>query len=504
MDAISGIYSVEVTQTQLIKARTQLRIYLEKFRNKLKGKNRVYVAQTVRLVDSLISYMQRTVNAKANEGIVSTADLLTGKGADQINLYKLSQYLQESKLARKVDGYTVHIEEKEYKKNKDESISTPVLTQVQSFFHALTYPAAEGQFFYSCDSSLEANNVSLKYLLLDPANHFKDIVEEARAVILAGGTMSPVCFLNTSFRSNKFQMEDYKNHLFPYLPSDRLTTLSCGHVIPKENLLAIPFSTSQDGIPFDFTFENRNNPKLLTSLGQTIISLAKIIPDGLVIFFPSYAYLAQVLTHWRSQNILTTLETVKKVLFETQSSPTSTESLLQTYSSAILDPPTVSPSSTHCPNGAILLSVIGGKLSEGINFSDRLGRGVFIVGLPYPNIHTAEWKAKLAYIEAAATAKGASAAQGKSAAREFYENACLRAVNQSIGRAIRHRADFAIIGLLDRRFQSARIMSKLPGWIRDGVVSVDEDSRSGVSSSGGGFQGVLGRVARFFKEKELE
>lgn len=39
--------------------------------------------------------------------------------------------------------------------------------------------------------------VTLKYQLLNPANAFKDLTDEARAVVLAGGTMEPVsrkCF----------------------------------------------------------------------------------------------------------------------------------------------------------------------------------------------------------------------------------------------------------------------------------------------------------------------
>jgi len=58
MDSISGIYGVEISLKQLKKARAQLGIYLQKFRNRLKGKNRVYIAQVVRVIDSLAGYLE--------------------------------------------------------------------------------------------------------------------------------------------------------------------------------------------------------------------------------------------------------------------------------------------------------------------------------------------------------------------------------------------------------------------------------------------------------------
>lgn len=65
----------------------------------------------------------------------------------------------------------------------------------------------------------------------------------------------------------------------------------------------------------------------------------------------------------------------------------------------------------------------------------------------------------------------------------------MRAVNQSIGRAIRHANDYATVLLLDRRFGTHRIRSKLPKWIGDDVKVCDEWSSAA--------RGVAG----FFREK---
>jgi len=200
MDTISSLHSITISLQQLKRSRAQIGVYLQKFRNRLKGKNRVYVTQLVRLLDSLAAFLQqKSVAAKETGALVKAVDLLAGKGVDQINLYKLMHYLQESKLARKVDGYIVDVEERAKKdasagsgqpyRNITEA-TIPVLTHIQGFISILADPAAEGRFFF--ESSEDDRDVKLKYMLLDPTYHFREVVEEARAVILAGGTMSPV------------------------------------------------------------------------------------------------------------------------------------------------------------------------------------------------------------------------------------------------------------------------------------------------------------------------
>ena len=44
-----------------------------------------------------------------------------------------------------------------------------------------------------------------------------------------------------------------------------------------------------------------------------------------------------------------------------------------------------------------------------------------------------------------------STEEGRTPGQTYYENKCMKSVNQAIGRAIRHANDFASIVLLDKR-----------------------------------------------------
>uniref|UniRef100_A0A0M3KJ10 Probable ATP-dependent RNA helicase DDX11 (inferred by orthology to a human protein) n=1 Tax=Anisakis simplex TaxID=6269 RepID=A0A0M3KJ10_ANISI len=54
---------------------------------------------------------------------------------------------------------------------------------------------------------------------------------------------------------------------------------------------------------------------------------------------------------------------------------------------------------------------------------------------------------------------------GAGSGSEHYETSCLHAVNQAIGRAIRHRNDYAAIILIDSRYSKPNIEKGLPTWI---------------------------------------
>lgn len=275
-------------------------------------------------------------------------------------------------------------------------------------------------------------------------------------------------------------MDDYLRHLLAYVDPGRIQMFSCGHIIPKENLLAVTVGSGALSVEFDFTFEKRNSAPLIEALGRSLVDISGSIPDGVVVFFPSYAYLDCVVSSLKSSRIWDDLQKQKSIFMESKAT-SSADQILDEYSRAIA-----------AKRGGMLLSVVGGKLSEGINFSDALGRGVVVVGMPFPNIHSAQWKAKLEYIERSTASQTGKIEDGKAAARSFVENACMRAVNQSVGRAIRHKADYAAILLLDKRYGNERIARKLPAWIQQGLIH----------SQSRGFAKTVDGLRAFFKARD--
>lgn len=129
------------------------------------------------------------------------------------------------------------------------------------------------------------------------------------------------------------KMSDVINQLFADLPSERLSTFSCGHIIPASSLRTVVVSQGPRGQPLEFTSPRQKDPAVvclfslsylceyilrLTSnqvaeLGQILMNLASCIQYGMVVFFPSYSFLNACKAAWQSSGILDRVQTKKKV-----------------------------------------------------------------------------------------------------------------------------------------------------------------------------------------------
>lgn len=121
------------------------------------------------------------------------------------------------------------------KRSETRSAFLSAFYRVQAFLLSLANSDEDGRVLVSVER-LDGRPpaVSMKYQLLNPSEHFKEVVEEARSVVLAGGTMAPVRpppASSTPVRSRTSgQINDFRQQLFSYLPPDKLSIFSCSHV----------------------------------------------------------------------------------------------------------------------------------------------------------------------------------------------------------------------------------------------------------------------------------
>uniref|UniRef100_A0A665VJE8 ATP-dependent DNA helicase DDX11 n=1 Tax=Echeneis naucrates TaxID=173247 RepID=A0A665VJE8_ECHNA len=482
-DTLSCIHSAELTGAQLCRAHSQLTQYSDRYKSRLKAKNVMYIKQILFVIEGLVHVLGGKVGQNPqNQATQTGTEMLTINNflftaqIDNINLFKvLQKYFEKSMISRKLGGFvekyagsgvSLHTQSSSNKENRrtvglnrflqtlqtsqnqqgslepDKVLSASPMMQVEGFFMALTNSNSDGRVIVHKQGTLSEGSV--KFLLLNPAVHFAQVLKECRAVVIAGGTMQPV--------------SDFKQELLfsAGVGEERITEFSCGHVIPPDNILPLILCSGPSGQQLDFTFQNRDSPQMMDETGRILSNICNVVPGGVVCFFPSYEYSRRIISHWEATGALARLANKKKI-FQEPKKANQVEQVLNNFSHCIKV-----KLSHNGLTGALLFSVVGGKMSEGINFSDDLGRCVVMVGMPYPNIKSPELQEKMSYLDKHLPHSG-----GRSPGQALVENLCMKAVNQSIGRAIRHRGDYSSIVLCDRRYSRPATLLKLPTWIKD-------------------------------------
>lgn len=463
IDTISAIYSSAVSFGELKSIRKGLQVYMRRFNGKMNPGNRINLTKLHTLVTLLAKFIKQQINqGKVAPGTeVDANDIFAGTTGDLLNVYPLMEYINKSKIAFKLQTYMDKEEQRKHPEEKHHS-STPLLFKVRSFMYCLANTSTSGKFFFDHDGP-DADGTVLKYLLLDPSEPFREVVEEARCVLMAGGTMEPVT--------------DFTDFLVPYIDQKQINTFSCDHIVEEDHLEVYPIARSGNEA-FEFTFNKRNDMKMLTELGRSLLRIIEQVPAGVVLFFPSYKYLAQVVAVWKSTGLLRLIEQRKRLF--TESRDVNVDDVLRDYSAQIRVE----------GKGAVLFSVVGGKMSEGINFSDDLARAVVMIGLPYPNVKSGDLIARSNYIEQKTLQAGGTSTEAKKRSQEMYQNICMKAVNQSVGRAIRNIDDYAVIYLIDSRYRTPRVQTKLSRWIQKRLMPTDD------------IGGALKRTSEFFATKQ--
>jgi chromosome transmission fidelity protein 1 len=454
---VNEIHAAVVTSVDLSTVRSAILVYVDKYKSRLASRSLFSIRQLVAVIDGLLSVLakapQPTIGQLPDARVVTSPELIFDAGIENLNLFALSLFLSNSRLCQKLGGFIdaerASETDRPFSNESEARLDSNDLSESQSKTK-LSISAVE-RFLQSLNSSKDhsrvviysstATNLSsrrlpkstgyLRYFMLRPGGLFSSAVRSARAVLLVGGTLSP--------------RQVMKDTLLRELSSRPVVEFECDHVIPASNLMAIALSESSSRKILEFTHRTKNDSQLMDELGRSLIRVTEVSRGGIVLFFASYSYMNAVLERWKVAGIETILMQLKPVFSEARGS----SSAWMDYSSAIAE---------NAQRGAILAAVMGGRLSEGINFSDDLGRVVIVVGMPFPNANDVE------------TAEVLRTLDTSSERSAYLENSCMTIVNQAIGRAIRSSSDYATIVLCDRRFNRPHILDKLPKFIRQSLA----------------------------------
>ncbi|CAI4212461.1 unnamed protein product [Parascedosporium putredinis] len=184
----------------------------------------------------------------------------------------------------------------------------------------------------------EIPNPVLHFVCLDAAIAIKPVFERFRSVIITSGTISPLEMYPRMLNFSTVVQESYSMSL------------------ARRSFLPMIVTRGSDQASISTSFQVRNEPGVVRNYGTLLTEFAKITPDGMVVFFPSYLYMESIISMWQGMGILDDIWKYKLILVETPDAQ-ETSLALETYRTA-------------CCNGrgAVLLCVARGKVSEGIDF----------------------------------------------------------------------------------------------------------------------------------------
>ena len=306
-----------------------------------------------------------------------------------------------------------------------------------------------------------------------------------RSFLFTSGTLSPL----DTFAS-EFQLS------FPI-------RLENAHIIPPHHILLSVIERGPAGHPLLSSYSNRSNAAYVSDLGAAVVNVCRVVPDGVLVFFPSYFALEGCRDEWERGGVMARIRALKVVVVEPRVSA-EFSAAIGDYQAAIVSAKKErgrGGGGGGGVTGAIFFAVCRGKVSEGLDFADANGRAVIITGLPFPALHEPKVRIKREFLDqqrsiAASAASSSSSSFSSSphpppslllTGNAWYQQQASRAVNQAIGRVIRHSTDYGAILLLDQRFASLHQQQQLSAWVRQ-HVSVHHSFASAVQPLRGFFK----------------
>lgn len=256
------------------------------------------------------------------------------------------------------------------------------------------------------------DGTALHLRLLDPAVAAKKVFDAVHASVLMSGTLRPPEALRDllGLEEARSMVRTYDD---PFPPEHRLTLIAQG------------VSTR---------YKDRG-PEAWDAMARIVADVCDAARGNVALFAPSYEILRELAI------ALDPYQLQKPLIQEVQNmTKADRDGVLDQLRGAKND------------GGALLMGVLGGSFSEGVDFPENLLSAVFVAGLPLPPPDL-EVDATIEYFEKRFPGKGRLWA---------YTVPAMNKTTQAMGRAIRGPDDKAAIILLDFRYQQQPYRSFLP------------------------------------------
>lgn len=291
----------------------------------------------------------------------------------------------------------------------------------------------------------------------NPGIAISGLKSEVHAMILTSGTLSPL----QSF-SSELQIA------FPIRLENK-------HLIKPQQVYVGVLEKGPMNRVLSSEFKTRTTNEYMMELGSSLVTISRRIPFGMLVFFASYKHMEDCLEFWQRHRLgnLTVMEQLEKnkhVVSEPRGGgQDAVKQVFADYSMSL---------STN--GGAMMMAVMRGKVSEGMDFSDNFARCVVIAGIPYPYLKDPRITGKRQYMDQQCWKSNQNAHSkskdgtiyGNVNGQAWYQQQAARAVNQAIGRVIRHRFDYGAILLADRRFAWSKNQESISSWVRPHIKVV--------------------------------
>jgi DNA excision repair protein ERCC-2 len=280
----------------------------------------------------------------------------------------------------------------------------------------------------------------LQLACLDASIAIKHVFERFQTVVITSGTLSPI---------------DLYPKLLGFQPAVRE---SLQMSVTRNPILPMIVSRGTDQAVMSSAYDKRDSPDVVRNYGDLLISIANVVPDGIICFFTSYDYMERTIATWDRTGLISTLLKTKLIFIETKDIVETTLALAS-YKKAC-----------DCGRGAIFFSIARGKVAEGIDFAQHYGRCVLMMGIPYQYTKAKVLLARLDYLRR----------KHDIHENDFLTFDALRQTSQCIGRVIRSKTDYGIIILADERYAKPSKKNKLPPWVtkffQTDTISISTDT----------------------------